>query len=171
MKHRNEIVSLLALSGYPFSGASAEQIAAFEQGTGLAMPRELSEWLFLCNGTRAGEGGLFGVDSCEAHLSIGWMLELYPEWKKRGWFPVGSDGCGNYYVMCRDSVADSWPISFIDTGVNPESLAYAVGSSVGHFLLFILEEQHEQMNWPFDKDFVLDRDPEFAKITIAPLPW
>lgn len=60
---------------------------------------------------------------------------------------------------------------FVDCSDDASRLAYAVGSSIPHFLIFLLQCELGDERWPFDAAYVLTRDPQIASIDPEYLPW
>jgi hypothetical protein len=61
-------------------------------------------------------------------------------------------------------------VYFIDS-YDPSNFAYAVGSSIPRFLIFLLEDDLGEERWPFDPAYVLARDPDIASVDPRCLPW
>ena len=158
-------------------GAADDNIATFEQTTGLSLPMELRAWLKICNGPLVGPGGFYGVSPAIEFLRIDLKWELYPEWKTRHWFPIAGDGCGDYYLLDGNNEHDGFhPIYFIDHEIDLLTPNYLVASNIWTFLFCILQQEADLTNakslrWPFDKAYVLSIDPELGKLKLAPLPW
>lgn len=94
----------------PERGATVQELHDLGLRLGQPLPEALAAWLTVCRGEAIGAGGVFGCRPDEQSLDIGHILEIYPEWAGRGWIPVASDGCGNYYVLI-----DGGDIGFVDT--------------------------------------------------------
>ena len=77
-------------------GVTDEELAQFEERTGLVVPAMLRSWLSLTNGPCVGPGGFYGIHPLRSHLDIEGYLSQFPDWKKREWIPVAGDGCGNH---------------------------------------------------------------------------
>lgn len=159
-------------------GADDAEIEAFTERTGVTLPRALVAWLKLSNGPCVGPGGLFGIRPARESLDIEYRLDLYPQWKERGWIPVAGDGCGNYYVLATaQEFGPGWPVLFIDTMASPDAPDYIVASDIWRFLVFLLEEELLEEKgiydtpWPFDRTEVTRRDPGIESFTGVPLPW
>jgi hypothetical protein len=160
----------------PPRGAAPDQIVALQGQLGFPLPAELRRWLETCNGYTVGPWGFYGANAGnnhKKHLDIGDVVDLHPDWRSSRWIPVASDGCGSTYVLdasgahgCRDAVY------FVDC-FSPSELDYAVASSLPRFLTFYLESDlpERPRSWPFDREYVLARDPELASIDAELLPW
>jgi hypothetical protein len=88
--------------------------------------------------------------------------------------PLGTDGCGDYYVLALGSGQDSLrPVFFVDPhGEGGYGVpAYAVASGLWPFLRFLFRRELGERGWPFEARAVLARDPDLAKVQEAPLPW
>jgi cell wall assembly regulator SMI1 len=161
----------------PPTGAAPEQLASLERQLGYPIPAELVRWLSLCNGYIAGQWGFYGThpgNNHKKHLDIGYLLVLYPVWQSNRWIPVASDGCGNDYVLDRsDDNRSPEAVFFVDCALDSSELAYVVASSLPRFLTFYLESDLGELEqpWPFDREYVLARDPEIASIDPRLLPW
>lgn len=101
-----------------------------------------------------------------AFIDIEARLALYPEWKAKSWIPVAGDGCGNYYLLLPDGC-----VIFLDTQCDASHGRYVVGSSLAHFLVFLFEEELGATGWPFNANYVLQRDPKIEACQCAPMPW
>src|SRR5207249_2197636 len=125
------------------NGTTAAEIASFEARTGIKIPAELAEWLKLSNGAVVGPGGLFGVRPERSDMDIEEMYRLYPEWKTKGWIPIGGDGSGNYYLTTSDTESRyaGHPVFFVDTHEDPDVSSFIVASNVWSFLCFLLEHE------------------------------
>lgn len=100
--------------------------------------------------------------------------EDLPELKNNGWLPLGTDGCGNYYILALVSERESLrPVYFIDAYQHGgfSRLTYAVASELWLFLRFLFRSELGHRGWPFDSRSVLLSDPLLAEVRGAPLPW
>lgn len=159
-------------------GVVEAEIEAFAERTGIIVPRPMAAWLRLSNGPCVGPGGLFGIRPARESLDIEFYLDIYPQWRQRGWIPVAGDGCGNYYVLATaQEFGPGWPVLFIDTMVSPDEPACIVASDIWRFLVFLLEEELlkekgiRDTPWPFDRVDITRRDPGIEGFTGVPLPW
>ncbi len=153
-------------------GATAEQLNAFSQRTGIQLPSELSSWLSISNGPCVGRGGLFGVETRRESCDIYQILARHPSWMMKKWIPVASDGCGNYYIVpTNGEFGPRYPVVFIDSIASTESPAYIVASGLLKFIQFYLEDELRLTEWPFERDEVVRRDPDILKFTGVKLPW
>lgn len=143
--------------------------AEFRARTGLELPDEMVAILRDFNGVRIGAAGLYGVCPDQEFTDIEATYKLFPGWKDCCWIPVGGDGCGNYYVLLGN--APGRPVGFIDTLEDPNAIAYLVASGYWVFIEFYLGEASGEELWPFDRDYVLENDPELARCEDAPMPW
>jgi SMI1 / KNR4 family (SUKH-1) len=155
-------------------GLSDAEIEGFTRRTGLPVPPELREWLRFTNGPCIGPGGLFGIRPRRGLLDIERALGFVPVFRENGWLPLGTDGCGDYYVLALGPAEDSpRPVLFVDPhGEGGYGVAaYAVGSGLWPFLRFLFRRELGEGGWPFDQAAVLAGDPGLAEIRAAPLPW
>ena len=148
-------------------GASDGQIDGFLHRTGLEIPPEVREWLRFTNGPPIGPGGDFGLRDFER------VDGFLPVFRERRWLPLGTDGCGDYYVLALDSGDHPLqPVYFIDPYRGGYGVpSYVVASGFWRFLRFLFKHEVGERGWPFDPTFVLRQDPELATVTSAPLPW
>jgi cell wall assembly regulator SMI1 len=163
------------------SGATDEEVDAFLQRTGIAMPPELREWLLIYNGPCLGEGGMYGIRPALEANDIEDRLESYPTWRENQWIPIAGDGCGNRYIVpTRGEFGDGFPVLFIDVHEKPDTPTYIVASSVGKFLEFILAKglrearniQEDLLRcWPCNEDVVRVADPDIVRFHGVPFPW
>jgi len=153
-------------------GATESQIRDFESRTGLRIPARMRAWLKTSNGPCVGAGGVFGIQPQRNYLDIEYVMKLNPSWKNLGWIPIAEDGFGNHYcVVTRDEFGVGEPVIFIES-LNGETVpTYIVASDTWHFLRFYFKRELEQTHWPFDRDEVLDDDPEIIRFHGVRLPW
>ena len=52
-----------------------------------------------------------------------------------------------------------------------ESAEYIVASDLEHFIRFLIEDELQLTERPFDKEEVLSKDPAIVNFTGVPLPW
>jgi hypothetical protein len=150
----------------PFSATDAD-IAALIARSGMHLAPELVDWLRLCNGLLLAGGELLGVPPAQV-TTIERMLELMPEWRERGWLPVGGDRCGDYCVLDAHTGPDGLrPVYFVDQA---DMLApdYVVASGLwpfvrGFFHDTCVADDPGDITWPFDREHVLAEDPDLAR--------
>ena len=153
-------------------------------------PSDCLEWLAICNGIK----GSF-IQTLLGYKSIIETLNIYEEWKKFQYFPLADDGCGGYYltIPIKRKSEIFFPVIYVDptqSDIEQGSYSYITASSIPVFLdLFLKANQyHLQMLfekgfineignasppdfwWPFDKNLVVQNDPEITTFNIA-LPW
>ena len=157
------------------AGIPDAEIDSFSRRTGIAIPSELRDWLRFTNGPCIGPGGIFGIHPRREHLDIEGIYEFVPEFKTNNWIPVGTDGCGDYYVLAVTSPDyPLQPVYFVDVWQDGRYSVptYAVASSFLQFLRFLFRQELErEPGWPFDSTMVLVIDPELAKVKSAKMPW
>ncbi|WP_081752686.1 SMI1/KNR4 family protein [Kallotenue papyrolyticum] len=152
-------------------GLGDEEIAAFTERTGVAVPSEVAELLRFMNGPYVGHKVLLGIIDHE-YRGIEPIYQLYPYWKDRGWLPIGGDGCGNYYVVpTRGEFGPGYPVFFVDTMDDPDVPAYIVASNVVRFVEFLILNELGEIDWPWDKNEVLKKDPDILRYCRIPIPW
>ena len=151
------------------SGASSVEIEIAENALTIQFPSDLKEWLHVVNSSCVGGGGFVGVNSRLESLDMEMIFDCYPQWKEKSWFPVASDGSGNYYVLFSNGEKQS--VAFIDVAEDPGELTYVVASSLVLFLDAFIRKESGDNTWPFREQAVLQRDPDLASIKVAPMPW
>jgi cell wall assembly regulator SMI1 len=169
--------------GYPPAGATAADLRQLRDDLGFDLPEVLTRWLSICNGSFAGDGGLFGANLTgpREFLDISSCMDLRPSWREHRWIPVAGDGCGDYYVL--DASHSHFPgdaIFFVDQS-DYDTLNYAVASDLPIFLHQHLRSHldrdpdldlDQQSRWPFDQELTLAADPRIADLrTQRLLPW
>jgi hypothetical protein len=149
------------------TAASDAEIDALARRTRVSIPSAVREWLAFTNGPKIGPGGVYGLNDFEK--TYGFL----PEFRDHRWLPLGTDGCGDYYVLALESEDHPLqPVYFIDPIPDGYEIpAYAVASIFWQFLWFLFNRELGEDRWPFDPAFVLEHDPALAKVATAPLPW
>jgi hypothetical protein len=102
------------------------------------------------------------------------VYEYLPEFKRNNWLPLGTDGCGDYYVLALSSEQEPLrPVYFIDPYQDGgyEVPTYAVASGLWLFLRFLFRKELGDHTWPFESQSVLVSDPLLSQVRGAPLPW
>ena len=125
-------------------GLSDGEIDQFTHRTGLPIPPELREWLQFTNGPCIGPGGIFGIRPRRESQDMEGVFEFLPEFKKNRWLPLGTDGCGNYYVLALASEPTPLrPVYFIDAYQEKgyKVPTYAVASEFWLFLRFLFRSE------------------------------
>jgi len=157
---------------------TADELGRFVADTGMDLPEEVAQWLSLCNGAAVGPGGLLGIYTEWTDLDLTRAMERHPAWREKGWLPVGSDGCGNYYLLqTAAGEMEKSPVFFVDHEVDLYAPAYAVASGLWEFVLFVLlyelrPDRGQRFFWPFSLAEVLAIDPELERCAgYIPLPW
>ncbi|REK10795.1 MAG: SMI1/KNR4 family protein [Planctomycetota bacterium] len=160
---------------------SEAEIDAFEGRMGFPVPDDLREWLGSVNGAFVGTVVSFGVRTSEPFLDMESILNIFTSWREKKWLPVGNDGCGNYYVMItQGEYGEGFPIVFVEAVVDHQTPRYIVASDLGHFLIFLAEDELESelsdeleigpSAW-FDKQKVTHDDPAILRFHGIALPW
>ncbi len=152
-------------------GATEAEIHAFEQRVQTRVPDDLREFLKITNGAWV-DPGVFGLRPFDPFLDIESTLAFFPSWLQKGWIPIGADGCGNLYVVAtKQEFGPGDPVFFSDHEYNRDFARYIVASDVGHFLEFFLEAELGEERWPFDKEYVVQKDPNIVTFRKDLLPW
>lgn len=157
----------------PFpAGASSREIDALAKTLNVRLPPDIRRWLQISDGPP----GFFGTMQAQEGCRVEEIWTQFPEWKQWTWIPVGCDGFGNFYVKPIGR-SNNFPICFVEA-LEPDELRYAVASNTLIFAWFALyEESHsnqhgQRSRWPFEKEFVLSKDPELAAFGAEyVLPW
>lgn len=177
---QSEVLSLLQrvewLARVPgiIAPVNPEDIRDLERTLGGDVPRELVEWVTLCDGAAVNPGGLYSVREI-----ISFYRVIQPAWLERGWIPVASDGCGDIHILDTRSVVQprgTHPVYFVDQ-CDFNQPDYVVASGLWRFLKFLLEHEIQnqmlplevrmdatahapETRWPFNKAYVLSLDPD-----------
>ena len=156
------------------AGIGESEIHSFELRTGVVVPLALREWLGFTNGPRIGRGGIFGIQTADEWFEIESFYKdgRFPEWLQNGWIPIAGDGCGGIFVIAtREPDSLGAPVFFISSDPRIVEPEYIAASDLWHFLRFYLGEEFGERDWPFDRVFVLARDPELAHFSAVPRAW
>ena len=165
---------------YPEPGLSQNLIDAICEETNLTLPPPIAEWLLYCNGIPGmAFGDLYGLNGVTDYS------EYTLHWKMRNWVPIAGDGCGSYYLVVKHETQEGirYPVVFADhedsvveeNGDNQlcNRISYLVASDLPHFLEAIFlkqcrdDDKSLEFWWPFDKERVLQFDPDIDKIGIV----
>ncbi|SRR5260370_15391812 len=158
--------------GQDLVGASEEEIDGLESEIGRSLSPASRGWLRAVNGAMLGPGGIFGVRKAKDFLSIRKHLNIYPEWRTKGWIPIASDGVGNYWVVIPQG-PDGNPdwVAFIDIHEDPGSIDRYFASSVPRFIKFLLESELGERRWPTDRAYDLEHDQALIAAPEEKAPW
>jgi hypothetical protein len=132
------------------------------------IPPEVREWLRFTDGPCIGPGGVYGLREFEK------TYKFLPDFKDKRWLPLGTDGCGDYYVLALESEDEPLrPVYFIDPHQDGGygMPTYAVASEFWRFLWFLFQHELGERRWPFGVEFVLANDPALKDVKSALLPW
>ena len=121
--------------------ASLLTIERVETTASVTFSGEYTDFLLQTNGVWVGGDALLGVPPVEAALDGLQTRELFlQDWPPgAGWWPVASDGLGNYYVLMTrppDGVGGA-PVGFVETGTSLSKIHSVVASSYWAFVFFI----------------------------------
>ncbi|MEO7299408.1 MAG: SMI1/KNR4 family protein [Verrucomicrobiota bacterium] len=184
---RAEVLNLLEcapkLDDFDLVPATSLQIRDFELETSIKLPTEIRELMDLCNGALVKPGGICSLSEMVSAYSY------FPKWMGKGWLPVATDGCGDYYVLDTREIiqtSSTHPIYFVDQ-IDYDRGNYIVASGLWEFLRFLLEDEilsnenpidpstaewddslktwtntNSKVYWPFNKNKVLEFDPDLA---------
>ena len=160
------------LAKLPEISPTSADLDGFGRDIVIPVPDELLAWLQLASGPCV-PSRLFGLPM---RRDIASAFD-YPSWKQKKWVPVGTDGCGNYYLLAtQQEFGKGFPIIFVDTMESSGAPSYLVASDIGHFLVFFLEDEINrpvipEEAWPFGEDYVIKRDPGILGFSKELLPW
>lgn len=153
-------------------GVTADEVAQFEERTGIKLPTVLGSWLNMTNGPCVGPGGFYGIHPFRSCLDIEELWTRHPIWKKSRWIPVAGDGCGNHYIMpTQNEFGCGYPVVFVDVGVSVNLLSYIVASNLEHFIAGILRKELDHTGWPFTRDETIAFDPRISEFHSIKYPW
>jgi len=153
-------------------GLSTEQIEEFEASQGFKIPDRLREWLSTANGPCIGPGGIVGLGTKRSSQDASRILEIYPEWRDKGWIPIAGDGCGNYYVVAtKNEYGKGEPVLFIDVNIDRSRPVFVAASNTWFFLRFLLRKELDESKWPYSEVDVVREDPEITIFVGVSLPW
>lgn len=172
-----DVLRLLPEAGHrpgdTIAGATDADLDDLSSAFGRPLPDDVVAWLRLCNGTLAGEGGIFSVSRIIEEL------EFWPVHRVRGGLPIAGDGCGNTYVV--DSTAGS-AVGLFEPIASDEELQCYFSSNLRAFLGRWLRKeiantrarrarpQHRDYDpWPLEASEAVQLDSELANL--SPLPW
>ncbi len=154
------------------SGVTANEIAKFEERTGIKLPFMLRSWLSLTNGPCVGPGGFYGIHPLRSYLDIEEFLGRFPVWMTRQWIPVAGDGCGNHYIIpTQNEFGLGYPVIFIDMGLAADSPSFLVASDLAHFIVGVLRKEFGDTGWPFKREITLEFDPRISDYHTVKFPW
>jgi hypothetical protein len=156
--------------------ATDTEISEFEKVNQLKIPGELLSWLRVCNGAMVNPGCLYGI-GFPLDVNMSWYLNEYPVWRRRGWYPIASDGCGNLYMFDSSTEISSTstsPVFFLDQS-DFSVPSCVVASGLLKFLFFLFQSEliageGGDVYWPMTKSAVLEIDPALEECDM-PLPW
>lgn len=123
--------------------ANAEAVHWFGRLLGWDWPRSYVDILTRHDGVMVQDAIVFGlVESIER------FLMLREAWHRPdGYWPVASDGCGNYYALAigrRDSVGEC-PVVFFEMIASPEQPESTVAESYAAFVRGHMRQQCERL--------------------------
>lgn len=137
---------------------------------------DLPVWMLITKGPILLSMPLLGFADCSGpeksppfHFQNAW--KEHSEWRRRGWVPVGSDGCGNYFLYSvRKGFGDFYPVFFVDLLEDKRRPAFFVATNLFHFLVLALSGELEDLDDPFSRRRVLGQDPALRFVQSIALP-
>lgn len=170
-----EVMELVQRAPHPpekplAAGISPNVLAAAERRIGMRLPGAVRRWLLRTNGPLVGPGGFCGIWRSERSLDIERLVSEHPVWRRNGWIPVASDGCGNYYLTLNGE--DDPPVGFWEATCS-DNVSYVVASSFLLFIRLLLEkESGKHLRWPFSLAETQALDPGLLSLRDQwPLPF
>lgn len=159
--------------------ADERAIAQAEAELGVRFPPSLIEVLRAFNGGCVVNEPILGVPPIQSALDLVFATrQARTHWGPIGWqagfVEVGSDGCGNPYVLLLDRVdrAGESPVGFFDAGVM--EVTETVASSYLHYLWFLIQDvkwYHQADGKPLARGEVLWTDKTVVVRPEALSPW
>ena len=169
-------------------GMSKTACKVLRQYLNFEPPSDCFEWLTIFNGI---EGSY--IKTLYDHNAIMEILAVYEEWKEFQYFPLAGDGCGGEYLVIpfKKDNETYFPVVFVECDQPDKELGkytYIASSSIPIFLEIFLREILYDLEmlfdegyvnkddvppdfwWPYDKDLVLQNDPDIVSFNIR-LPW
>ena len=153
----------------PIEGASEDQLQKLTDVLGITLPKQLEQWLRICNGYTVVPGWLLGATTADSILDIALFQQDWQHWKDHFWIPIAADGSGNPWVLDAADPSDD-SVYFVESS-EPETLSYVTASSLDRFLVNVLTEEIGPTGWPFDKEQMVRADPALLSCSKAPMPW
>jgi hypothetical protein len=159
--------------------ADPPEMAKAEAELGLTFSPSLRSWLAACNGGYLVNEPLLGVPPIQTALDLVFATrQARVHWGPMGWkhefVEVGSDGCGNSYVLLLDRTDSSGesPLGFFDAGVM--EITEVVASSYVHYLWFLIQDvkwYHQADGRPLVRDEVVWTNANVVVRPEALSPW
>jgi cell wall assembly regulator SMI1 len=159
--------------------ASERDLSQGEAELGVKFSPSMRSVLSSFNGGFVVNEPVLGVPPVQSALDLVFATrQARTHWGPIGWKPefieVGSDGCGNPYVLLldrTDSVGDS-PVGFFDAGVM--EVTEVVASSYLHYLWFLIQDvkwYHQADGKPLSRGEVLWTNTTVVVRPEALSPW
>ncbi len=153
-------------------GATEEEIQRFERAYRLSIPPRLKQWLSYCNGAALGMKPYYGVGLLDDSLNIESTYVTMDHWPSRGWIPIGTDGCGNFYVVItKGDYGEGEPVIFSDSGQDWGEASYIVAADVWEYVYLSLSRELDGMEWPFNPQAFRSIDSKIFQYQGVPFPW
>ncbi|MDR2644278.1 MAG: SMI1/KNR4 family protein [Planctomycetaceae bacterium] len=163
-------------------GLSPNEIDIYCESNDLILPKEVKFWLSLCNGIHIGKkdipitfGEFYGLNLKKSgYFCMDIMSDLiaHPHWKKSGYIPLCSDGCGSMYMLVPKNYNNKilYPVGFFDHSDSRENLCDNPSQIlVSNFLTFvdfaltneicIRRYKNYDISMPFSKNIIMKHDP------------
>jgi hypothetical protein len=161
------------------SAAPPSSVGGAETELGLAFPGSLRTVLGAFNGAFVVNEPVLGVPPIQPALDLVFATrQARTHWAASGWKPefveVGSDGCGNPYVLLLDRAGDDGepPVGLFDSGAM--EVGEIVASSYMHYLWFLIQDvrwYHQANGKPHLRDEVVWTNTTVVVRPEALSPW
>jgi cell wall assembly regulator SMI1 len=159
--------------------ADAHEVGKAEAELGARFSPSLRTALAAFNGGYIVNEPVLGVPPVQSALDLVFATrQARVHWGPLGWKPeyveVGSDGCGNPYVLLLERVGPGGesPVGFFDAGVM--EVTEVVASSYMHYLWFLIQDikwYHQADGRPLARDEVVWTDTTVVVRPEALSPW
>lgn len=149
------------------SKAGDVQIDKFAERVEFLIPDQLRSWLKIADGVFIGNQQMLSL------LEIESIYEYQNDWREKMWIPIATDGTGNTYIIpVGEEYGMGYPVFFYDCYDDFENPSYIVASDLAHFLEFFMEDELRITTlWPFNKEYVIGKDPDIINFPKLTLPW
>ncbi len=153
--------------------ATDELICRAEAKLGFVIGDDYKDLLRFSSGPCIGRDGFAEFTSVLEHGPRSYTNVMGEPAVTRGWLPVTTDGCGNYFVIMRYPNAKGRPVAFFESSHSSDIPRYFVASSFRKFLLFWVADHGRAMSgWPFEIEKFRLHDPIFlSEVEPAAHPW
>ncbi|MCC6428107.1 MAG: hypothetical protein IT435_14955 [Phycisphaerales bacterium] len=132
---------------------------------GTNLPDDLHRWLEVCDSAELGQLCLCGRSRSAGTPAIADIVSA--GWAIRDFIPIAIDTTGCYYAIATNGGC----VAFVDED-NLEEPAYAIASGLYPFIRIIIRSLRKDRDpQDIDRAFLLEIDPDLAKVRGLPLAW